>query len=138
MLKRNRTKGFTLVELLFVITILGIIVGIAVPKFIGQRQRARVIGDAKANATIIRMNLEARKAEMGVYGPPGTTTYKADGTLPEPDLIPSFRPKGNSKMDYKIEIDNDGLKYMIEVTDPARSNAVLAKFDQNGEVIESS
>jgi len=137
-LKRDRTKGFTLVELLLVISILGIIVGIAIPAFMGQKQRARVIGDAKANATIIRMGLEARKAEMGVYGPPGTTTYKADGTLPEPDLIPSFRPKGNSKMDYKIKIEDDGLTYIIEVADPARTNAIIAKFDQNGEVIESS
>jgi len=134
MSKRNRTKGFTLVELLLVIAILGIVVGIAVPAYMGQRQRARDIGDAKTNARVIQMALESRRAEMGVYGSPGTTTYKADGTPPETDLIPSFRPKGNSKVDYKITIGTTGLTYIIEVTDPARSNTLVTTFDQNGEV----
>ena len=126
-------------ELLLVIAILGIVAGIAVPALTGQRQRAKDIGDAKTNARVIQMALETRKAEMGVYGDKNkTTTYKADGTREGEDIIPTFTPKGNSKMDYEITIGETGLTYDIIVTDPARPSSKIKpiKFNQNGEVKE--
>ncbi|MDR2560565.1 MAG: type II secretion system GspH family protein [Holophagales bacterium] len=140
MLKRNRTnraKGFTLVELLLVIAILGTLTAIAVPSFLGQRKRARIIGDAKTNAQVIRMALESRRADMGVYGVDGDYWYKASGTRPEgegKDIIPTFQPKGNSQMDFKITINEGGLAFDINVYFPSgESGKVVLKGTQNGE-----
>ncbi len=39
--QRNGEKGFTLIELIIVIVILGIIAGVAIPKFVGLSDQAR-------------------------------------------------------------------------------------------------
>lgn len=138
MLKRNKThsaKGFTLVELLLVIAILGTLTAIAIPSFLGHKRSARITGDAKANAQIIRMALENRKAEMGIYGAAGNYLYKADGTnRPDPDLIPTFQPKGNTKMDFRIAIGDTGITYDLEVFFPSGSSTKILTGNQNGEL----
>ena len=45
--KKNKKNGFTLVELLIVVVILGILSGVALPNFLKQRDKAKV---ASANA----------------------------------------------------------------------------------------
>ena len=50
--KKIATGGFTLVELLIVVVILGILSGVAVPNFIAQRDKAKV-GAANASAAAL-------------------------------------------------------------------------------------
>lgn len=66
-MKKGAGKGFTLVEILMVITILGIIAVIAIPKFISFREDAQkaaedaTIGAVQSGITISNAAEEARK-----------------------------------------------------------------------------
>lgn len=130
----RRARGFSLVEILLVLAILGIISAIAIPSFLGQRRRARVIGDAMSNARILQMGMEARKADAGIYAAAGTYDWTADGSATTgPALIPTFQPSGSSKMNYSVVVANGGLTYTLTVTDPSIGSGVTAyQTDQNG------
>ena len=117
MFQRHRSRGFSLVELLLVLAIIGILSGIAIPSFMGQRRRARVIGDAISNAKVLQMALESRKAENGSYGAAGTYTWTAAGSRPATDLAPSFVPTGNSKMNFEVLVGSTGVTYTMTVKD---------------------
>ncbi len=124
---RKPAEGFSLVELLLVLAIIGIISFIAVPSLLGQRRRSRVIGDAMANAKVLQMGLESLKADSGIYGAAATYDWTADGTATTgPALIPTFTPNGSSKMNYNLVIANGGLTYTLTVTDPSIGAGVTA------------
>ena len=96
----SRQNGFTLVELLLVLAIIAIISGIAIPTFLGQRRRARIIGDAQSNAQSLRMQLETRKAETGVYNNGAVTfNWTTSGAAPTASTnpAPSFTPKARAR-----------------------------------------
>jgi len=131
-----RSRGFSLIELLLVLALIGIISGIAIPSFLGQRRRARVIGDAISNAKVLQMGLEAYRAETGIYGAVGQKyVWMKDNSDPSgPALIPTFMPKGNSQMNYTVQIDaKSPLVYVLTVSDPTMPQAPAYQTNQAGE-----
>ncbi len=134
MILRKRVSGFSLVELLLVLAIMGILAGIAVPSFLSQRRRARVVGDAQANAASLRMALEQRKADAGVYGAAGTTYAWNSGGFTgsaTANPAPTFT-MGGTKMTYSVTVGSTGLTYALAVSDPTLSNIVVYRTNQNG------
>src|SRR5512133_2523168 len=100
----------------------------------GQRRRARVIGDAISNTKALQMALENRKAETGLYAVEGTYDWKADGSAATgPALVPTFTPQGNSKMDYTLTVDASGLTYTLEAKDTTLAGATAFKTNQSGQ-----
>lgn len=123
-------RGFSLIELLLVVSILGIISAIAIPKFAGAREYARQVGDARANAAVLRMALETTRADTGVYPAAGAYVWLPDGTTP---VLPSvnFVIKNASKMNFTLTVNADRLTYAIAAVD-SQNGKQLLKIDQNG------
>jgi prepilin-type N-terminal cleavage/methylation domain-containing protein len=86
-LRKNRKKGFTLVELIVVIVILAILAAIAVPALTGYIDKARQAG-AEAEAGSIRTTLQMIGTE--IHGRDATVTLPADGSTNLP-TVPTFR-----------------------------------------------
>ncbi len=59
-------KGFTLIELMIVVAIIGILAAIAIPNFMNYQCKAKQ-SEAKSNLGTIRTNQEAYRAEYDTY-----------------------------------------------------------------------
>jgi general secretion pathway protein G len=62
----SRKKGFTLIEVLLVVVIIGILVGIAIPR-LGGRVRQAQIAAAEADVNNIGMALRLYEVDNGTY-----------------------------------------------------------------------
>jgi len=123
--------GFTLVELMITVAIVGILVMVAIPNFLRFRERAK-ISEAKANLGAIRVTEHAYYSEYDRYV--GNQPYTPDRTANRPGRFPwandtrftilGFAPDGNVFFSYGLagvdaptdtftamarsDLDNDG------------------------------
>ncbi|MBP2027363.1 prepilin-type N-terminal cleavage/methylation domain-containing protein [Acetoanaerobium pronyense] len=100
MRNRKKKKGFTLIELIVVIAILGILSAIAIPRFTGSRVTAER-SSVEANLRTIDSAIMVMLAE----GTDPTFTAGADGAAPTTNLVPNYLaawPTGPKTAAYAI------------------------------------
>ncbi len=122
-LRRRPAGGFTLVELLLVLVILGTLAAIVVPKFSGRTEQARITA-AQAQIANFGIALDAFEVDVGYY-PKGK-----DGLL---DLVEQPREALNWRGPYvKGEIPKDpwGNEYVYEC--PGRQNETAYDLMSSG------
>lgn len=105
---RNRTRGFTLIEMLIVVAVLGIIVAFGYPSYQEQVRKAH---RAEGMGELLEMadRLERRYSDQGTYGGINADALYGISTAD------NTRPTTNGN--YKLSIDSaDTVQFTISAT----------------------
>ncbi len=147
---RNGKKGFTLIELMIVVAIIGILAAIAIPNFLRFQLRARS-SEGKTNIAALRTAQESFSAEFGTYRSanqtpnpaPGATKmvfdadddskggFTATGWSPEGRVFFVYAMASNATgtnytVDAQADIDGDSTVQLWGYLKPDASNAYVA------------
>jgi type IV pilus assembly protein PilA len=91
--RRNSDKGFTLVELLVVIVIIGILTAIALPTFLNETSKAKQV-EAKQNVNSINKGQISRRAQEQTYTTSidilAISSVRADAATPQTGTTTNF------------------------------------------------
>lgn len=109
----QKSSGFTLIEVMVVVVILGILAAIIVPKIMSRPEQARMV-KAKQDILAIQNALDLYKLDNGMY-PTVDQGLQALVTQPTSPPVPqSWNPDGYLQ---KLPIDPWGLAYQYQNND---------------------
>jgi len=119
---RHNERGFSLIELLIAVTILGILAAVAIPTYMGIQKRGKRT-EYKSNLEIIKLLEEKNRAERGVYVA-GTDTVDLKGKLAD------FRPGDPADLlyEYSVVTFNNDQEFTVVATGKPGTSDVGKKF----------
>ena len=106
----TREAGFTLIELMIVIVILGLLAAIVMPRIVGETDKARY-GTARAQMRVLEDALKRYKLDHGVY-PSTEQGLEALVMQPATGDIPENWPQGGYLDRQEIPFDPWGNPYI--------------------------
>ncbi len=130
-LLRNSKKGFTLIELMIVVAIIGILAAIAIPNFLRFQLKSKT-SESKVNLAAIRTAEESYLAEFGVYVAAAASPANNGGSVKQTfadqgaaganfDTI-GWEPEGQVFFNYAVGIS--GLQYTADSSADIDANTI--------------
>jgi len=104
-MKKRNVRGFTLVEILIVVIILGILAAIVIPQFTNASEDAKK-SSTQSTLQVIRGQIELYKIKNGDTPPTDLTKLVTDGYLPSYPVNPTT----NATADWSYTASTGVLK----------------------------
>ncbi|VVC75071.1 Type II secretion system protein G [Aquicella siphonis] len=136
----RKAAGFTLIEVMVVVVILGILAAIIVPKIMSRPEQARIV-KVKQDITAIQSALDLYKLDNGVYpttdqglqalvtrpsAPPVPRDWKSDGYLQDLPMDPWG-------LAYQYINDNEKVRIFSYGPKGRDGNSEIGNWNMNGE-----